>query len=299
MSEKVSSNSNQDVKSLTTCQNCGANDPNLTTLDSGLRLTLIKAGKGEVPTSVCSRCIKVLRKSASQGAQLQAKEEAQAARKVQLWKGRTEYVKKGRKFLTRAEYADSAIAYETYLKIVTLVVEKDRKDLDPKLFNDKPKEITIISSVLWDLMLIYASHTKFNQKQLETAELLSKFLRFSPIYNSVIRKAELQARSAKNPQAFKHLLKLCDASSSRCFVANAVFETRTDPSVQALCQFRDQVLRKTSLGRQLIITYYKWSPTAVRSIKKYPQLKAMARPLLQGVANLLKAIYSLPEKRDS
>lgn len=295
----MSEEPNSDIKTLTTCQNCGADDPNLSTIDSGLKLALAKSGQTEIPAVVCANCLKTLRKSASQGAQLQAKEEAENKNKVAMWRGRTELVKQGRRFLTRGEYAEAAISYEKYLKVVTLVVQKNKGELDPKLFSDHPKEITIISSVLWDLMLIYDSHVKFQVKQMEIVDVLARFLRFSPVYNGIIRRAEKQVRSSKNPQAFKQLLKLCDASASRCFVANAVFETRVDPHVQILCQFRDQILRQSDLGRRFIIFYYKHSPQWVHWLNKRPHLKGRLRALLQRVAILLQRIFNLPERRDS
>lgn len=290
------SEQNTDVAKLTTCQKCGANDPNLTPIESGLRLALSKSGVTEIPQHVCSPCLKELRKSASQGAQLQAKQEAKSKQKGDLWRNRTQFVRQGRLFLNRAEYAEAAVAYEKYLKVVQVVTQKDRKDLDPKQFNEHPKEITIIASVLWDLMLIYDSHLKFLSRQQETAEILARFLRFSPVYNSIIRKAEKEVRKARNPAAFKLLLRLCDVQSARCFIANATFETRTDPTVVSLCLFRDQILKNSPTGRFLVATYYKISPAIARKVQTSPTLRAFLRPVLRRVAIMLSRIFNLPGK---
>ena len=287
MSEETASEYNE----LTTCQNCGASDPNLTKVESGLKLSLAQGGRTDIPQSVCAKCLKELRNSASQGAQLHAKQEAKQKQTHQLWTGRTELVRQGRRFLQRGEYAEAAVTYEKYLKIISIVVKKNRADLDPKQFNEHPKEITIISSVLWDLMLIYDSHAKFFSKQKETAELLSKFLRFSPVYNGIIRKAEREIRKAKNPPAFHHLLKLCDVHASRCFIANATFGSRMDPTVVTLCWFRDEVLKKFPLGRSFVAFYYRHSPSAAMLIKQHPQIKGVARPVLRGVAIVIKTIF--------
>ena len=295
MSEEASA----EMKKLTTCQKCGKNDPNLNHVESGLKLSLAKMGDTNVPQNVCTPCLKELRKSASLGAQLQAKEEALQKKKGDLWKNRILLVKQGRKFLQRAEYAEAAVSYEKYLKIVEVVYNKSRKELDPKLFNDSPKEITIIASVLWDLMLIYDSHIKFKLKQTETAEILANFLRFTPIYNTVVRKAEKEIKKAKNPQAFRHLLKLCDAKASRCFIANAAFETRTDPTVKTLCLYRDQVLKKSPKGRILVAFYYRHSPVIAAFLDQYPKLKVLVRPVLRGVARVIKGIFPLPDSHNS
>lgn len=291
-----------EVEGLTTCQNCGANDPNLMTIDSGLKLSLAKSGMTEVPNQVCAKCLKELKKTGSHGAQLQAKEQAQLKHKGALWKSRTQLVRQGRLLLQNGNYGEAAMTYEKYLKILKLVSsdgDKKSEEIKPQDFNAHPKEITIICSVLWDLMLIYDSHQKFAQKQMQTAELLSKFLRFSPVYNTIVRKAEKQYRKGRNPQAYKHLLKLCDAQASRCFVANAAFETRTDPTVRTLCEFRDRFLKTSPRGRKFVAFYYKNSGTVVALIYQFPQLKPVARVVLQGVAGLLKAIFPLQEQRDS
>ncbi len=292
-----------DSQPITSCQNCGSSDPNLSSLDSGLKLSLAKSGMAEVPQQVCSKCLKELKKSASRGAQLQAKEEAHQKHKGQLWGSRIQLVRQGRLLLQTGHYGQAAVAYEKYLKILKIVSNKGKDsknaELKPQFFNDHPKEITIISSVLWDLMLIYDSQAQFAQKQLAAADTLAKFARFSPIYNTIVRQAEKQFRKAKNPQAFRHLLKLCDAQATRCFIANAAFETRTHPTVKTLCLFRDQVLKRSSLGRKFILFYYRHSGVVVAALYQYPQLKSVARPVLQGVAVLVNAIFPLPEKQDS
>ncbi len=291
MSEEASKEFNE----LTTCQNCGKADPNLSRIDSGLKLTLTKMGRADIPLDVCAACMKELRGSASLGAQLQAKEELKANHAGKLWKTRVGLVKQGRLFLQRGDYSQSAVSYEKYLKILAVVTKKKgRNELDPKDFNDQPKEITIISSVLWDLMLIYDANAKFGGKQTETAELLSKFLRFSPVYNSIIRRAEKEVRKSKNPQAFMHLLRLCDVHASRCFIANESFGSRIHPTVITLCQFRDVVLRQSPMGRQFIAWYYRTSPTWAEWLKKHPHLKTVLRPVLRGVGILLQTIFRLP-----
>lgn len=285
--------------SLTTCQNCGKNDPNLSSIDTGLKLAMNEAGRTDIPDLVCTPCFKELKKSASQGAQLKAKEVAKNKNRSEAWKMRLDMVKTGRSCLQRQEFAEAILAYEKYLTVLGIVVQKSRSELDPKLFHDNPKEITIIASVLWDLMLLYDSHMKFSMKQMETAELLSRFLRFSPVYNSIIRKAEIEVRRGKNPNAYKHLLKLCDVQASRCFIANSAFETRTDPNVIILCHFRDRILRNNLWGRRFICWYYRHSPLLAARLDTLPRLKKPIRPVLRGVARLLQLIFRLPEARDS
>ena len=285
----------KEFNELTTCQSCGKQDPNLVRLDSGLKLTLQKAGAESIPESVCKVCLKVLKSSASLGAQQLAAKELKDNQSGKLWKTRTSLVRQGHSSLKRSEYAEAAIFYEKYLKILQIVVKApDRKSLDPKQFNNHPKEVTIIASVLWDLMLIYDATPQFSGKQMETAEVLSRFLRFTPVYNAIIRKAEKEVRKAKNKQAFLHLLKLCDVQASRCFIANEAFGSRIDPTVMLLCQFRDEVLRDHFLGRKFIALYYRKSPKYAQMLRNHPQLKVLVRTLLRGVGILVRGVFNLP-----
>ncbi len=292
--EATPSDGSKDVSNLTTCQNCGKEDPNLTAVDAGLRLSLQKSGQEGVPNFVCATCMKSLKKSASLGAQELAKQELKASEASALWKTRLGLVKQGHRLLQIGDYSQAAQAYEKYLKVLQIVVKApSRKTLDPKHFNDHPKEITIICSVLWDLLLIYDSNPKFYPKQMESLEILSRFVRFSPVYNTIIRKAEKEARKAKNPQAFKTFLKLCDAHASRCFIANEAFGSRVDPTVVTLCEFRDQVLKKSSLGRSWVAFYYKNSPRWAAVLRQYPMAGRCLRPLLTALASLIKKFFHL------
>lgn len=284
---------------ISTCPACGKQDPNLAKVDTGLRMTLKHDGVTDIPDEVCSPCLKKLKKSASHGAQLRARQEAKGSQRTGLWQNRTYFVRHGRTFMRHGNYAEAAICYEKYLKILEIIFKTEKSKLEPKDFKDRPKEITILSSVLWDLMLIYDAHSKFKKKQMEAAEILSKFLRFSPLYSSVIRKAELEYKKGKNPQVFKQFLRLCDVQSSRCFIATAAFDSRIDPTVQTLCSFRDQVLKKNFWGRKFVYFYYRYSPSIAHYLDVKPFAKAPLRFLLQGVASLLKAIFNLPERRDS
>lgn len=289
----------KEMTDLTTCQSCGKNDPNLIRIDSGLKLALADSGKVDIPQQVCANCHKEMRKGASQGAQLKAKEEAKVNMRTDLWKARFELVKQGRRFLQSGALAESAVSYEKYLKIICICSEREKNQLDPKLFNEQPKEITIISSVLWDLMLIYDSHIKFADKHKEVAEVLAKFLRFSPIYSSVIRKAEIEVSKAKHPQTFRHFLKLCDVQATRCFIANSAFGTPDNPTVVDLCRFRDQILSQSSTGRVFIGFYYRVSPKIAVGMDCLPIVKKPIRTLLRGVAFCVNKSFPLPKQRDS
>ncbi len=282
-----------------TCPSCGNSAPSLLTIDSGLKLTLAKSGKGDAFDAVCSGCLSQMRSSASLGAQIVASKEATFRKKTELWNSRLGLVKQGRLCLARGDFAEAAVSYEKYLKTVSDVTNTRREDLNPNLFSKTPKEVTVIASVLWDLMMAYDAIVQYHVKQLECAELLAKFLRFSPIYKTVLRRADSESRRAKNPQAFKKLLQLCDTQASRCFIANSTFQSRAHPTVITLCLFRDRILRKGPLGRRMIALYYNRSPWVAEKIDNSPRSQRLLRPVLRGVAFVLKITFRLPQEPDS
>lgn len=276
------------------CPVCGAQTPNLTKVDSGMKLHLQEQGHPSVPDEVCSSCLKNFRKSISKGTQLRAKEEAKASLKQELWKNRISLIKQGKHFLSHNDLADAAISLEKYLKILEVVYGVDRSKFEPKLFHDRPKEITLLCSVFWDLMLIYDAHPKYKPKQEMMATKLADFLRFSPLYSNIIRKAEKEIRKANNPAAYKLLLKLCNVQASRCFIATASFYP-THPTVQELCLFRDNFLRTKIWGRHFIELYYFISPTLARVIDRSPLLRRYSRYMLLRITSLLRH-FSLVDK---
>ena len=283
---------------LVQCPLCGTDTPNLTKIDSGLRLGMQEAGETSIPDEMCGNCLKDWRKKVSKGVQLKAIQKIKDNHKQDLWKSRIRLIKHARSLFNNKVYGESAITYEKYLKVLEVVYGVDRASLKPSLFQERPKEITIICSVLWDLMLIYDAHQKYKTRQEEAAKKLSEFVKYSPLYSNIVRKAEKEFRRAKNPQAFRNFLKACNATISRCFIASCAFESHSHPTVRTLCHFRDQVLKKHPSGRQFVKFYYRFSPGVAKGLDHWPLAKKACRSLLRGVAFLLKRTFNLPEGRD-
>jgi len=62
-----------------------------------------------------------------------------------------------------------------------------------------------------------------------------------------------------------------------CFIATAVYGTPMAEEVKTLSKFRDEVLMKTTAGRDFVELYYKTSPPIADFIRNKPTLKAMVR----------------------
>ena len=68
-----------------------------------------------------------------------------------------------------------------------------------------------------------------------------------------------------------------DDEGGVCFIATAAYGTPMAEEVKTLSKFRDEVLMKTTAGRDFVELYYKTSPPIAEFIRNKPTLKAMVR----------------------
>jgi len=277
------------------CKLCGTATPNLNPVPSGLRLGMQKEGMTEPPTEICTKCLRDWRKKISKGVQISAQQEVKKNHKTDLWRNRLKFVKQARSLFTNKLYQEAALSYEKYLKVLAIVHDMKGKTLEPALFKDNPKEITLICSVYWDLMLIYDADPKLFEKQAKIGESLAEFAKYSPILSTLIRKADIERRRGKNRQVYKDFMKACGAKVSRCFIASAAFSSHYDPTVKTLCLFREQALRPNPLGRLVIRWYYSFSPSVADKLDRSPWARQLCRIALRPLAFVLKLTFRLQE----
>jgi hypothetical protein len=265
--------------------------PALYSIEAGMKLRLQQNAPNEtIPDAVCGGCQKVLMRMISKGAALRAEQVAKEQHRLILWKSRVSLVKQAKLLQMQKSFAEAAIAYEKYLRVLEVVYEANAGELTPELFKNEARspEITVIASVYWDLMRIYDTNPRQAERQRKAGEKLALFLRYSPIFPQVTRKAESLSRTAKNPEAFKHFLKISRANRPRCFIATAAFDGVRTETVEQLCQFRDQTLRSSAVGRYFIFCYYKISPGLAHFLDQHPSLKPYIRSLLARLASATK-----------
>ena len=82
----------------------------------------------------------------------------------------------------------------------------------------------------------------------------------------------------------EHIL-VSDKDPGSCFIATAVYGTRTHPDLTVLRYFRDSWLRNRAWGDAFISFYYQHGPKAAERVSAHPLIKACVKPLvLLGVA---------------
>ena len=83
---------------------------------------------------------------------------------------------------------------------------------------------------------------------------------------------------------------LVPGSGTGCFIATAAYGTPMAEEVVVLRKFRDNVLLKTTAGRDFVNLYYATSPPIAEFIRNKPGLKALIRVGLKPLVWLSKAV---------
>lgn len=270
------------------CPRCGIQVTELHPVDPELIGKLQAAGESNLPPQVCAGCISDLKRTlaTSSGGVLMQQERAREQHRLQLWKSRVMLIKKARMCMTQKLYSEAAISYEKYLKILDIVFDiKKGEILKPEAFKESARttELTVVASVYWDLMRIYDTHEKYQDRMMKAAKQPSMFIQFTPIYPDIIRKAESFQKTAKNPQIVKQFLKMSDKERPRCFIATAAFEDPRSSEVMTLRAFRDMKLRNHTWGRKFIAAYYRYSPHIACLLDKHAWLKPSVRAALRAL----------------
>ncbi|MEK6774214.1 MAG: CFI-box-CTERM domain-containing protein [Bdellovibrionota bacterium] len=273
------------------CPRCASEVDKLNPISPDEMMKLDAAGEKAV-TQLCSNCYaEISSPAASGGSVLMAQEKAKEQHRLLLWKSRVNLIKKARSLMGARMYAEAAVSYEKYLKILELVFKlKKGSTLTPEHFKDTARttELTVVASVYWDLLRIYDSHQKYYERQQQAARQLAIFIRFTPIFPDIIKRAESFVKNAKNPAVIRSFLKNAVDQRPRCFIATAAFEDPFSIEVVHLRIFRDFILEEYFLGRIFISFYYFVSPRLASFIEKDEGLKAFTRFVLRRLIQILK-----------
>jgi len=218
----------------------------------------------------------------SHGAQLREKENAKAQQRMVMWRNRVALIKQARSFMEGKSYSQAAILYEKYLKILEVIYDRKMGELTPDLFQNKARqsELTVITSVYWDLVRIYDSGEYGERLNRAIAKLLV-FAPYSTIGKHLSRDISTYVKTAKHPDLFKDLAKQVGISKRPCFVATAAFESADAIEVQRLREFRDTILVHHWWGRGFTEIYYFISPPIAKAMHQFSWSKAPTRRILR------------------
>lgn len=273
------------------CPRCGSEVSELIPVDPAIQAQMQASG-ASVPPAVCVTCQSDLRQSARpSGGVLAVQERAKEQHRMHLWKSRVQMIRRARLMMSQKHYAEAAVAYEKYLKVLEMVFGcKKGQQITPEMFKDNARtsELTVVTSVYWDLLRIYDTGDTYQQRQEIAAKQLAKFVRFTPIFPDILKKAQLFVKQARKPAVIKSFIKAASEQNPRCFIATSAFESEQAPEVKFLRQYRDLRLMMSPAGRASIEFYYCVSPKIASLMDKNPRLKAPVRKALRAMIRQLE-----------
>lgn len=258
-------------------------------VEAGLKLALQSMGEN-VPDEVSKEQLEELSGKVSQGVRLRMEQKAKEQQRQNMWKGRIRLLKQAQALMQQRAYAEAAVCYEKYLRILEIVHDVQSGELTPDLFNKggKSKELTVVTTVYWDLLRIYDTNKSYGNRMEKAASKLVLFLPLSSVFTQIIRDAHRFSRKCKHPHIVKKLLKQLRQSRGPCFIATATYGDGMHPHVVLFRYYRDQKLSKFFLGRCFISLYYKISPHLTLYVSQSPRLKWLLLCILNFIAHHLK-----------
>lgn len=280
------------------CPRCHIQVEKVSPVRSDILVKLQEAGSPN-PGNVCSSCEKKIYKElASSGSSILANQEkAKEEFRNQLWKSRTALVKRGQFSFRKKTLDEAANYYEKYIKVLELIFEvPEGEKLTPEHFkkNAKTSELTVITSVFWDLVRIYDSHPNLNGKMKSSLNQLSIFIQYTPIYSDIIRRAQIFARTANNGALIKDFIKTAGKDKPKCFIATAAFEYPEADEVLFLRSFRDSYLLKSQTGKIFVRFYYFVSPPIADFISACSWSKPFIRAFLRALITCVNKFCDFP-----
>lgn len=272
------------------CPRCDNTVEQLVPVDDVVKSIASKRGEASLPESLCENCFSEFASPNSRAGVLLMKEKAREQKKLNMWKGRVHFVKNARLAMKENNFTEAAISYEKYLRTLEAVFDKQSGELSPQLFKESARtaEITVVAAAYWDLLRIYDTSSKHADRMEVVALKLADFLRYTPIFPDIIRKAEIFQKKAKKPEIIKLFLKASQNKRPRCFIATSAFADPFAKEVQLLAWYRDFFLAKNYFGKLFIQLYYFFSPFLALILDKNKALKPLVRVILKLIIKLLK-----------
>ncbi len=172
--------------------------------------------------------------STGKGSYLVSLEKAKEDRKVKLWHSRLAFTKKGHTFMQSKLFSEAAVVYEKYLKILEMIFECPPGQLNPDHFKESARtaELSVVTSVYWDLLRIYDTSDAYGDRQKRVAIQSAKFAPLTPIFPDLLRKAQIFQKQCRHPEVLKLFITSASNERPRCFIATSAFESPHATEVQ-------------------------------------------------------------------
>jgi hypothetical protein len=203
-----------------------------------------------------------------------ALEVALEERRKKLLNHRIDLARSGIAAYKKGAMVEAVRAFHQYLRIVEEIKDVIEGGLTPTHFDMKSElpEVLMISGIYWDLVKIY-DRTKSASSQREFFHFMEKYIAFSrgmpfqPVCAESLRKY-IQNEKPFHRTEFKNAYHIL--SISKCFIATSLVDVTQSATLPTLRKFRDQVLKKSKLGRQFVALYYRHAPPIAERVNLWP-----------------------------
>lgn len=130
-----------------------------------------------------------------------------------------------------------------------------------------------------------------NRFGLVTAELKTTVKRAYLILNYLMSfemKSDLREKLNINMITISGWNSSVNPQSSGCYIATLVYGNYHHPQVKILRKFRDNILLESSVGKVIVGTYYRYSPSLVDKLKGKTTIQNIIRILLDQIIKIIK-----------
>jgi hypothetical protein len=202
-------------------------------------------------------------------------EQAERIKKQELQRRRIEIAGKGVAAYAKKNPVDAALAFKSYLAILEDLKGAPEGGLTLTHFDKKKDlaELVLIAGVLWDLIKIY-DRTTGPESYRELQAYLSKYIAFSRGMPYQTMCAETMRKYIRDKRA-SHMKEFTDAykmiKNNRCFIVTELEPDTQFETLPRLRSFRDDVLKKSPLGRRFVVWYYRQGPMIAQAIAQWPR----------------------------
>lgn len=176
--------------------------------------------------------------------------------------------KNGKEFFDARDYGNALTKFIEYLKIMVEIKEvQDYYALTPSHFDSKADvaEMMMISHIFLEMSRIYDASPKFSD---ELNKCINQFVAFTinqrfQVVNSEMLRKYLKKAIFKNPQVFKSAHSQIFVQSKKCYIVTYCYGSK-HPVTDQYREFKD-ILLVTSMGKELVRIYYKYSSSIIEN----------------------------------
>lgn len=223
---------------------------------------------------------------------------AEGERKHKLLNHRIEIAQAGIVAFQRKQIGVAVRNFHMYIKVLEEVKGVGEGGLTPGQFDSKAdkNELLMISGVYWNLTKLY-DRTSSPEKQKEFLHYMEKYILFSkgmPFQHLCAETLRKYIGTGKtiHKSEFKNAYRVL--ATSRCFVATALMDVTSVETLPLLRELRDEVLKKSFLGRKFVFWYYRVGPKLAVQTNHLPE---PIRKIMGKCLDLFAKIYQFSLRR--